>query len=151
LSFRDTPAGDGYVFIYLTSGSEKNVWSRTLVNSVMAAVAPRTFATEALSAGLIDYALKPATGGDAAAQADRLRAQTAVRGAALENTVNGTGYAVREIIGLAESIRLFELNTLLFPSSANAWDSLAEAWQAQGDTDKAKQLYEKSRALGAPK
>ena len=150
-AFRDTPAGEGYVFIYLTSGSVKNVWSRTLVNSVMAAVAPQAFATEALSASLIDYALAPASDGDAAAQAGKLRANAAVRGAALEGTINGTGYAVRDIIGMAEAIRLFELNTALFPSSANAWDSLAEAWQAQGDSDKAKELYEKSRALGGPR
>ena len=150
-TFRDTPAGDGYVFIYLTSGSVKNVWSRTLVNSVIAAVAPKDFPTEAVSAGLIDYALKPSADGGAAAQAEKLRANPAVRGAALEGAVNGTGYAVREIIGVAESIRLFELNTLLFPSSANTWDSLAEAWQAQGDNDKAKKMYEKSRALGGPK
>lgn len=150
-AFRDTPAGDSYVFIYLTSGSVKNVWSRTLVDSVMARVAPEAFPTEALSAGLIDYALQPAADGDAAAQVEQLRANAAVRGAALEGAVNNTGYAVREIIGVAESIRLFELNTLLFPSSANAWDSLAEARQAHGEHDVAKKLYEKSRALAAPR
>lgn len=150
-AFRGTPAGDSYVFIYLTNGSVKNVWSRTLVNSMMATVAPQAFATEAVSAGLIDYALAPASAGDVAAQADKLRANSVLQARALENTVNGAGYAVREIIGVAESIRLFELNTLLFPSSANTWDSLAEAYQAQGDSGRAKQLYEKSRALGGAK
>jgi len=45
---------------------------------------------------------------------------------------------------------VFELNTVLFPASANAWDSLAQAYQAQGDSDKAKQLYNKARTLVAP-
>lgn len=148
LAFRDGLAGDSYLFIYLVNGSAKNVWSRTLVNSVMAATAPTAFATEAVSARLIDYALAPAREGDALAQAETLRKSGALSGAALESTVNGTGYAVRDIIGTAEAIRLFELNTVLFPDSANAWDSLAETHQARGESDKAKLLYEKSRALG---
>lgn len=149
LAFKDTLAGDAYVFIYLTNGSVQNVWSRTLVESVMATVAPQEFAAEALSGQLIDYALKPASNGDAGIQAEIIRNNSTVQGAALERTINGTGYAVRESLGLAADIRVFELNTLLFPRSANAWDSLAEAYQAQGERDKAKQLYAKAHALAA--
>ena len=40
LLFKDSLAADTYICIYLTNGSAKNVWSRTLVDSVMAVVAP---------------------------------------------------------------------------------------------------------------
>lgn len=149
LAFKGTLAGDAYVFIYLTTGSAQNVWSRTLVESVMATVAPQEFTAEALSGQMIDYALKPANNGDASAQAEMIRNNSAVQGAALERTINGTGYAVRESLGLDAAIRVFELNTLLFPTSANAWDSLAETYQAKGEHDKAKQLYAKAHALAA--
>ena len=149
LAFKGKLSGDGYVFIYLTNGSAQNVWSRTLVESVMAAVAPQEFAEEVLSGQLIDYALRPASNGDAHAQADIIRHSSAMQGAALERTINGTGYAVRESLGLAAAIRVFELNTILFPASANAWDSLAETYQAQGQGEQAKRLYEKAHALAA--
>lgn len=149
IAFQSSLDGDSQVFIYLTNGSKQNVWSRTLVESVMAAAAPKTFAAEALSGQLIDYALKPAVDGAANARMQNILKSSGVQGAALERTINETGYAVRENIGVAASIRVFELNTILFPASANAWDSLAEAYQAKGEGDKAKQLYDKAKALGA--
>lgn len=150
MAFKETVNGDNYVFIYLTNGSVRNVWSRTLVNSVAGAVAPQTFPAEALSRQLTDYALKPASDGTASAQAQSILKSSGLQGDALERAINGTGYAVRENLGVAASIRVFELNTMLFPASANAWDSLAEAYKAQGDGDKAIQLYDKARSLVAP-
>ncbi|MBB5606346.1 MULTISPECIES: serine hydrolase [unclassified Janthinobacterium] len=134
-----------YTFIYLTNGSARNVWSRTLVNSVMAAAAPDQFPAEVVSERLIHAALAPAF--DSAAQAKSLQMQGTVQGAALERTVNSTGYMLRENLRLDAAIRVFELNTVLFPASANVWDSLAETYQAKGDQAKAKLLYEKSRQL----
>ncbi|MDC6678896.1 beta-lactamase family protein, partial [Leclercia adecarboxylata] len=61
IAFADGLAGDTYSFIYLTNGSAKNVWSRTLVDSTMAVVAPMQFPREALSERLITYALEPQT------------------------------------------------------------------------------------------
>lgn len=146
-AFRDTPGGDAYIFIYLTNGSERNVWSRTLINSLMAKVAPQSFASEALTAQLIDYATQSGRSGNALALAARIRQRTALHDAALEGTVNATGYSVRANLGVARSVRVFELNTILFPKSANAWDSLADAHRALGNRSKAKQLAERSRAL----
>lgn len=145
MTFQDKQAGGDYIFIYLTNGSARNVWSRTLVDSLMGAVAPQAFAAEALSTELIDYSVRNGSIGGADAQARKIRKQGAVQGAALERTVNGTGYAVRETHGTTAAIRLFELNTALFPASANAWDSLAETYHAQGKHDKAKQLHTKTR------
>jgi D-alanyl-D-alanine carboxypeptidase len=145
IAYRGGLDGERYTVIYLTNGSAKNVWSRTLINSVMAAAAPDQFPEEVVSEQLIHAALAPAF--DSAAQAKSLQAQGTIQGAALERTVNSTGYMLRGNIGLDAAIRVFELNTVLFPASSNVWDSLAEAWQAKGDQSKAKLLYEKSRQL----
>lgn len=67
----------------------------------------------------------------------------------LERLINASGYAARENLGLKEAIRVFTLNTTLFPDSASTWDSLAETYQAKGDQVKAKQLYEKAHQLSA--
>ncbi len=39
------------------------------------------------------------------------------------------------------------MNTQLFPESANAWDSLAEAYWKAGAIDKAKEYYKKAVSL----
>ncbi|MFZ4878375.1 serine hydrolase [Janthinobacterium sp. Mn2066] len=145
VAYRGGLDGDRYTIIYLTNGSARNVWSRSLVNSVMAAAAPDQFPAEVVSEQLIQAALAPAF--DTTAQAKSLQAHSPVQGAALEQTINNTGYMLRENLGLDAALRVFELNTVLFPASANTWDSLAEAWQAKGDQAKAKLLYEKSRQL----
>jgi len=46
-----------------------------------------------------------------------------------------------------EAIKVFEFITELFPESANAYDSLAEAWFITGDKDKAVEYYQKSLEL----
>ncbi|HWU53203.1 MAG TPA: hypothetical protein VN153_10340, partial [Tahibacter sp.] len=80
-------------------------------------------------------------------QARATRAAAGLGDAELERTVNDVAYAIRENFGVDAALRVFEVNTVLFPESANAWDSLAEAHAARGDTEKAQTLYEKSRAI----
>ncbi len=58
LLFKDSLAGDTWTFVYFTNGSVRNVWSRTLVDSTMAQVAPRLFPRETLSERLITHALR---------------------------------------------------------------------------------------------
>ncbi len=147
MAFDDALDGDVYTFVYLTNGSAGNVWSRTLLDSAMAVVAPDRFPMEALSERLVAYATQaPGTGG-ALAQANVIRASTPFDGALLERSINDAGYGIRENLGIAPAIRVFELNTQLFPGSANVWDSLAEAYQAKGDAKKARALYDKARRL----
>jgi hypothetical protein len=43
LVFDDSLADNTYTFVYLTNGSASNVWSRTLIDSVMAVAAPDKF------------------------------------------------------------------------------------------------------------
>lgn len=146
---KNSPEDFVYTVIYLTNGSARNVWSRTLIDSAMAAAAPERFAAEALSDRLVGYALQTPRRGDANALVRSIRAGAVPAGAALERVVDNTGYVVRENFGVAFALRVFALNTVLFPDSANAWDSLAEAHAANGDQEKAKALYEKARRLAA--
>ncbi|UNK41595.1 hypothetical protein MNO14_11550 [Luteimonas sp. S4-F44] len=55
--FEGSLDGDIYTVVYLTNGSARNVWSRTLVDSVLAAMAPERFPTEALAETLRGLAL----------------------------------------------------------------------------------------------
>lgn len=148
--FKDALDSDVHVFAYLTNGSARNVWSRVLVDSAMAAAAPERFPAEALSEKLVAFALRPHTAGDVQAMAQSIRASDVLSGAVLEQLVNATGYSVRGNLGVDAALRVFELNTILFPDSANTWDSLAEAHEARGDLDKAKALRDKVRSLSAP-
>lgn len=147
--FEDSLDSDVHVVAYLTSGSASNVWSRTLVDSAMAAVAPERFPLEVLSETLMGYATQAPTGNDAHAQASAIRANTTLDDTDLERAINNAGYGIRENLGIEPALRVFELNTVLFPDSANAWDSLAEAHAARGDAGKAKTLYDKAHRLSA--
>jgi len=145
--FRDSLADDTYILVYLTNGSARNLWSRTLVDSVMGAVSAERFPAEALAEKLMAYATAPTLEQDMEAQARRLRASSHLEDEALERIVNNTGYSVRENLGVEPSLRIFSLNTVLFPDSSNAWDSLAEAHAANGDGAMAEALYRKAGDL----
>ncbi|MGW8390371.1 serine hydrolase domain-containing protein [Pseudoduganella sp. HUAS MS19] len=120
--------GDSYTIIYLTNGSAHNVWSRTLVESLMAATDPARFAMEAVSEQLIDYASRPAaTPAQAQALQQQWQALAARDGASLERRIDETAYAMLETRGNSAAVKLFELNTRLFPQSDSARDSLAQA------------------------
>jgi hypothetical protein len=75
-------------------------------------------------------------------------AATAERAAALTETqVNRVGYWLLARKRTTEAIAVFERNTAAHPGSWNAWDSLGEAWAADGNRDRAIAAYEKSVAL----
>jgi D-alanyl-D-alanine carboxypeptidase len=147
--FKDSLDGDCYTFIYLTNGSAKNVWSRTLIDSVMAVVAPKAFPLETLSEELIGFALQLSDAGRATALANEIRENSPFKGSDLERAVNTIGYSVKGNLGIDAAIRIFALNTQLFPKSANTWDSLAETYKAQGDDARAQSFYEKAKQLSA--
>ena len=64
-----------------------------------------------------------------------------------EDGLNELGYEVLRNEEPVQAIQVFTLNAELFPESANAWDSLAEAYMEAGDNEKAIQFYEKSLEL----
>ena len=65
-----------------------------------------------------------------------------------ESEMNRLGYYVLNTRrSPARAVEIFELNTDTFPRSANAYDSLGEAYLASGDTTRAILNYRKSLAL----
>jgi hypothetical protein len=65
-----------------------------------------------------------------------------------EDVLNWLGYHFLYWWGREkEALEVFKLNTSLFPESANAYDSLGEAYLTSGDTESAIRCYEKSLEL----
>jgi len=62
----------------------------------------------------------------------------------IEHGINAAGYGAGFDGDLDRAERLLELNTELFPGSANAWDSLAEVVLYRGDRERALALYRKA-------
>ena len=64
-----------------------------------------------------------------------------------ENEINSAGYQFLNEKKITEAITIFKLNTIIFPKSANAFDSLGEVYLASGDNKNAIFNYEKSLEL----
>ncbi|MNI82214.1 hypothetical protein D3C73_1389040 [compost metagenome] len=79
-----------------------------------------------------------------------LRESSGIPSNELERVINATGYAIRNNLGDRPALKVFTLNTALYPTSANAWDSLAECHAALGEKETADRLYAKSKALAKP-
>ncbi|MDT3486981.1 serine hydrolase domain-containing protein [Stenotrophomonas maltophilia] len=149
LAYKGTLASGYWVFVYLTNGSARNVWSSTLVESTMAVAAPKEFPHAVLSERLIAYA-RDDDAGTAPALRAWLRDGSGIATDELERAINADGYAIRESLGARRALKVFTLNTELYPDSANAWDSLAECHAALGDKEAAERLYAKAKALAKP-
>ncbi|MDU8887056.1 tetratricopeptide repeat protein [Yeosuana sp. MJ-SS3] len=61
-----------------------------------------------------------------------------------ESEFNQAGYRLLGNGQHDEAIFVFQFTTELFPNSANAWDSLAEAYLNAGNKEKAKEFYSKA-------
>jgi predicted alpha/beta superfamily hydrolase len=64
-----------------------------------------------------------------------------------EALVNRIGYQMLRSGATEQAIDFFSLNTVHFPGSCNAFDSLAEACEKAGDKDRAAAYYQKSLEL----
>lgn len=64
-----------------------------------------------------------------------------------EEDINNIGYGLLNSGRQQHALEVFKINTTLFPDSANAFDSLGEAYLALGDRTHAKDNYSKSLAL----
>lgn len=146
LAYKGTLASGYWVFVYLSNGSARNVWSSTLVESTMAVAAPGEFPHAALSERLIAYALSSDSGSEGTLRA-WLRESSGIPSNELERAINATGYAIRNNLGDRPALKVFTLNTALYPTSPNAWDSLAECHAALGEKEIAEVLYKKSKRL----
>lgn len=65
----------------------------------------------------------------------------------VESSINAMGYEHLQNGEIEKAISVFELNTDTFPTSANTWDSLAEAVLATGDQETAIRFYQRSLEL----
>jgi tetratricopeptide (TPR) repeat protein len=61
----------------------------------------------------------------------------------VERVINSYGYRVLGEKRTREAIEIFRLNTEAFPNEYNTWDSLAEAYLADGQRDLAIRYYRK--------
>jgi tetratricopeptide (TPR) repeat protein len=64
-----------------------------------------------------------------------------------EEDVNAWGYRLMQDAQTKEAVEIFKLNVILYPTSANTYDSLAEAFQAIGDTASAIKNFKRSLEL----
>jgi tetratricopeptide (TPR) repeat protein len=65
-----------------------------------------------------------------------------------ENLINQLGYQFLNAGKPNEAIEVFKANVERYAASANVYDSLAEAYERQGQIDLAVPLYEKASVLG---
>jgi tetratricopeptide (TPR) repeat protein len=67
-----------------------------------------------------------------------------------EFDLNGYGYQLLGQGDNAKAIQIFTMNTERFPKSANAWDSLGEAYAITGDNKNAVKNFKKALSLNPP-
>lgn len=75
------------------------------------------------------------------------RARDAGQPVFAETFLNQLGYRLISQNRLAEAVELFKLNVEAYPSSANVYDSLAEAYMLSGQKELAIKFYEKTLEL----
>lgn len=64
-----------------------------------------------------------------------------------EATLNNIGYQLLQTNATKDAIEIFKLNVEAYPNSANVYDSLADAYEAGGNTELAVQNAERALAL----
>jgi tetratricopeptide (TPR) repeat protein len=64
-----------------------------------------------------------------------------------ESDINAFGYSLLRRNEVNEAIAVFKLNVEAYPQSANAYDSLGEAFMVQGDKEKAIENYQKALTI----
>ena len=117
-----------------------NSWVRVDPGGTPGKESPRMTAkarvpSEELEAGRVDEAL---------AAYRKLKEANPSDPAVAEQRLNGAGYRQIGLKDYPKAIAILQLNTELYPASANTYDSLAEAYMGSGDKEKAIALYRKS-------
>ena len=81
------------------------------------------------------------------AEAKKMTADPKYRYLNFESKINTAGYDLINSNQVQSAIFVFQLNTKLYPRSANTWDSLAEAYWKAKQIDKAIEYYKKAIEL----
>ena len=74
----------------------------------------------------------------------KIKREKPLNGAVQEARLNDLGYTLLREKRIAEAIAVFKINAELYPQSANVYDSLGEAYLANGNKDLAAANYKKS-------
>lgn len=82
------------------------------------------------------------------AEADKITAEAITMASEIE--LNAHGYALIGDKKFDEAVRIMLLNTERHPESANAWDSLGEAYFEKGDKSESIKAFKKSLSLNPP-
>ena len=114
---------------------------------LLGALSPRRFPAQALSERVAGFALTAQDATRTEAFVAALRADRSLDDAQRERALDNTAAALRESRGLEAALRVFTLNTRLYPRSAKAWQRLADALQANGDADAAQAARQRQNAL----
>jgi tetratricopeptide (TPR) repeat protein len=77
----------------------------------------------------------------------KIKQEKPTNAAVQEARLNDLGYSLLRENKAAEAIAVFKVNVALYPGSANAYDSLGEAYMASGDKQLAVVNYRKSLEL----
>lgn len=77
----------------------------------------------------------------------KIKRETPSNNVVAAGRLNNLGYTLLRQKKVAEAIALFKLNVELYPQSSNVYDSLAEAYMANGDKELAIANYKKSLEL----
>jgi len=101
----------------------------------------RSFSTLIVKAGLLDQAGKTA-------ESDKIESEAMTLGTEVE--LNQFGYQLLGAGKHDEAIKIMLINTKNHPESANAWDSLGEAYAIKGDKENAVKNFKKSLSLNPP-
>jgi len=77
----------------------------------------------------------------------KIKRETPNNNVVAEGRLNSVGYSLLEQKKIAAAIALFKANVELYPQSSNVYDSLGDAYMANGDKELASANYKKSLEL----
>jgi tetratricopeptide (TPR) repeat protein len=103
----------------------------------------KVFATLSIKSGLLKQTGKEA-------EAEKIMAEAIALPNITEGELNQYGYQLLTAGQDDKAIEIFKLNTQRFPKSANAWDSLGEAYMSKNDNPNAIKSFKKSLTLNPP-
>ena len=138
--FKNDNSSDNYTIAYVTNGNAYDVWTDVLADSLMSIVSPKAFNLAGLKEQFMTAVLEN-NGEGLSALYDKLTVILAGDTSAIQQFLLYRSYALRYGSGAKSSIVAFEFLNKKFPNSANARQSLADAWAATGNKQKAIENY----------
>lgn len=133
-----------YTLAFLDAHLKKDATAAAFLTTARDGVTVARMAAAAAPPSLADVMNAVAEGSvDAAIAAIRRAAPALVA----EQTINLAGYNLLGAGRTTDALKMFQLNVDTYPQSANAYDSLADAYVAAGDRAKAIELAKKADAM----